>query len=99
LMFCSAVCRKELFSSKYYIRAAVIGAVGGIPFTSWASFYLSNIRGNPANASKPPVLAFAIWQAVVGTYLYAISTGKEGEQDVGQPEKDESSVIRLNASQ
>lgn len=94
LMFCSAVCRKELFSSKYFIRAAVVGVISGFPFTFWASFYLSKVTVDHAAASKPPLLAFAIWQAAVGTYLYAISTDKTVEQDVGH--EDDLSLIRLN---
>lgn len=96
LMFCSAVCRKELFASKYFIRAAVIGTLGGIPFIRWVSFYLSKMTVDHANASKPPLLAFAIWQAAVGTYLYAISTSSRSEQEEGQSDENDVSVIRLN---
>jgi hypothetical protein len=95
-MFCSAVCHKELFSSKYFIRAAGIGTFGGIPFTSCVSFYLTKVAINHANALKPPLLASAIWQAAIGTYLYAISTGSGGEQEGGESDENDASVIRLN---
>jgi hypothetical protein len=95
-MFCSAVCHKELFSSKYFIRAAGIGTFGGIPFTSCVSFYLTKVAINHANALKPPLLASAIWQAAIGTYLNAISTGSGGEQEGGESDENDASVIRLN---
>ena len=96
LMFCTAACHKQLFSRKYFIRAAVIGTLGGIPFTPWVSFYLSNMTVDHASASKPPLLAFAIWQGAIGTYLYAICTGSTHEQDDGDSDENDLTVIRLN---
>lgn len=67
LVLCAATCYRRLFSRKYTFRGSVVGSVSALAFAPWASL------GNTELDGREPTLvfAFAIWQAVVGTYLYA----------------------------
>ena len=71
LVLCASICYWRLILPKYLFGGAVIGAVSALPFAPWLRLYTSHLNSPPPT---PPLLAFAIWQAAVGTYLYAICT-------------------------
>ncbi len=73
------ICKRRLLSPRHLIGAAVIGVVAALPFEFWLS--ATRYQGNgPADPLQPARLhcSFAIWQAVVGTYLYTVSTWSKG---------------------
>jgi len=63
LILCAVPCRDDLFARKFFLGGAVVGFVGSVAFNG-ASDVLYQQKA-----------AFAIWQAAVGTYLYAIVQG------------------------
>ena len=71
LVLCVSVCYRPLLSAEYVFRGAKIGAVSALAFVPWLWSFFANL-----NSGDPPQWlltgAFAIWQAAVGTYLYAI---------------------------
>ena len=62
----------RLLSSRYLIRAAMIGGVSALPFGFWL-ILLSGGESVPLQSLRLRC-AFAIWQAAVGTYLYVVCT-------------------------
>lgn len=83
LVLCVSTCRRRLLSRKYIFRGAKISTIGALAFAPWLWSFLANL-----NNYRPPqwllICAFAIWQATVGTYLYAIYTGiAKGAQPEG----------------
>jgi hypothetical protein len=78
LVLCVSICQRRVFSPKYLLGGAVVGFVSALSFAPWLKSFYSNINGYP---SQPLLLlAFAIWQAAVGTYLYAICTHVNDEK-------------------
>jgi len=73
LVLSLATCYGRLLSLKYLLRAAAVGTASALPFAFWTVAYapLNSIHRDVFPLLVP---AFAIWQAVVGTYLYAICT-------------------------
>ena len=67
-----AVQYRQLLSRSRLIGAALIGGLAALPFSSLVAPF-----GRPD--PRLVVLAFAIWEAAVGTYLYAICTGTDQE--------------------
>ncbi len=75
LVLCVAVCHPSVLSLKRLGYGGLIGAIAGLAFTSWTQVYMDQHYGANANQVFPktvPIQAFAIWQAVVGAYLYVI---------------------------
>jgi ABC-type thiamin/hydroxymethylpyrimidine transport system permease subunit len=74
----AAVAKDQLRSLQNLVVAGIVGGIAAVPFGFW-------LWGN----SQQPLglwLSFAIWQAAVGTYLYAICTGPAKEpQPEGSP--------------
>lgn len=66
-----SICRPKLLAPKHLAAAALIGSAAGLPFGAWA------MRSESATYLAY-MGSFAIWQASVGTYLYAVCThGRE----------------------
>jgi hypothetical protein len=77
LVLCVSVCQGRMFSSRYLLGGAVVGSFSALSFAPWLRSFYSHINGYP---SQPLLLlAFAVWQAAVGTYLYAICTHAKDE--------------------
>jgi hypothetical protein len=75
LVLSAATCYGQRISPKHVFRGAVVGVISALPFAFWTAVYTSNVM-SPHDVEARPLLvpAFAIWQAGVGTYLYAICT-------------------------
>jgi hypothetical protein len=76
LVLCAVVCHPSLFSLKRAAYGSLIGSIAGLAFAPWTQIYMVQHYGDNINRVFPktvPILAFAIWQAAVGTYLYLIS--------------------------
>ena len=82
MIVCAVTCHDELFARKFLFGGAVVGVLGSIAF---------NGASDVLNQQKA---AFAIWQAAVGTYLYAIV------QDIGDKAPPDNSteltIVRLS---
>ncbi|HXN50265.1 MAG TPA: hypothetical protein VN893_26685 [Bryobacteraceae bacterium] len=74
LAFSFGIVHQRLLARRCLLRVASIGAVAALPFALWVA-YLLRISGpeDPQQALRL-MCSYAIWQAVVGTYLYAICT-------------------------
>jgi hypothetical protein len=70
-VLCASIGCEKLISIRPLFGGSLIGAISALPFSPWLNLFYSNLNGPPP---PPPFAAFAIWQAVVGTYLYAICT-------------------------
>jgi len=69
LMF--GIVRPRLLSR--WLRVAAVGAVAALPFGSWLTMHVRCLNGVEEPQQPIRLLwSFAIWQAAVGTYLYAI---------------------------
>ena len=75
LVLSGSTCYRRLLSPKYIFGGAVIGSMGALPLT----FFLD--RNGPPSLW---VLGFAIWQAGIGTYLYAICTSANKQAGHGR---------------
>jgi hypothetical protein len=66
---------RRLVSPRRLLRVATVGAVAAIPFGLWLRMYILRVNV-PQDPLQPLRLlySFAIWQAAVGTYLYAVCT-------------------------
>jgi len=76
LVLCAVISHPSVFSLKRLAYGGLIGSLSGLAFTSWTQIYMEQHYGDNVNRVFPktvPILAFAIWQAAVGTYLYLIS--------------------------
>jgi hypothetical protein len=67
-----AVPYRQLLSRSRLLGAALVGGLAALPFSSLVAPF-----GRPD--PRLVVLAFAIWEAAVGTYLYAICTSTDQE--------------------
>lgn len=76
LVLCAAIGHRRLFSWLYVLGGGVIGSLTGLafaPFVEAYNFHIEHSINGRFDAEPPSLLfAFAVWQAVVGTYLYAI---------------------------
>jgi hypothetical protein len=75
LVLCAAICHPSAFSLNRVAYGGLIGAIAGLAFTSWTQIYMAQNYGDNINRVFPktvPILAFALWQAAMGTYLYVI---------------------------
>jgi len=76
LVLSVAICYPSLFSVKYFALGASIGTLCGALFEPWVKVYVATdfrMSTNPNVAlGQIPVTAFAVWQAALGTYLYAL---------------------------
>jgi len=86
LVLCAATCHGRLFTRKYIFRGAAVGSFSAQAFGPWSSLYDSNLNSPPYNRDPTLLFAFAVWQAAVGTYLYAIvhDTGNEARPEDSQ---------------
>jgi hypothetical protein len=66
LSLCAAVAFPSLLLRKNLLRGALVGLISGLSFAPWVSLYKQNLMSGPP---APPVFAFAIWQAAMGTYM------------------------------
>jgi hypothetical protein len=72
LYLCDFIVHRE-FQPRYFLGICVTGAISALPFGSWLS------RSDAIRPGVDPLLpfylavAFAIWQAAVGTHLYILS--------------------------
>jgi hypothetical protein len=58
---------------KYFVIGALLGSISGLSFASWTQlYYATDLNLGPMAGPPTPIIAFAIWQASVGTYLYWI---------------------------
>jgi len=64
LVLCASVCCGRLLSPKYILGGAIVGSLSALSFVPWLR---SDMNSYPSQ-----LLAFAIWQGAVGTYLYTI---------------------------
>jgi hypothetical protein len=64
LMAVTAILFSDLIELRYLVAAVVLGAIAAVPLAM-------NERPN-GSLAVPAAVGFAVWQAVVGTYLYAI---------------------------
>ncbi len=73
LAFAFGFVRPRLLSLQRLLRVAGVGAVAAVPFVFWFTAFLPNFGKGP-DPREPLLLlcSFATWQAVVGTYLYAV---------------------------
>jgi len=78
LVLSVSMCHPKLLSLKYPVVGAVIGAVS-------AQLFEPSISTQFSEHPESPFLAFAIWQAAVGTYLYAICTYPDKSQPEDSP--------------
>lgn len=71
LVVCAWVCISAIFSIKHFAGGAIVGACTALTFEpSIAQYELHlNGRGDPPT----PTASFALWQAAMATYLFAIS--------------------------
>ena len=71
----ASICHRGLLSPRHLLAAALTGCVGALPFGFWLKSYYLHLGGWP-DPLQPVRLqyAFAIWQAAVGTCLYAVCT-------------------------
>jgi hypothetical protein len=73
LALCASIGNRSFLSAKYLAICAVIGSTAGLAFASWLKlYYATDINRGPMANPPVPMVAFAIWQTSVGTYLYAI---------------------------
>jgi hypothetical protein len=70
LVLCVGTCYRRLLSPRYLLRGAAIGTLAALPFALWAWLFMRQDYGSRNVAP----FAFAIWQAAMGRYLYAICT-------------------------
>lgn len=87
LALCAAICHRRSLSLFSLLGAGFTGCVAALPFGLWLRSYYLNLHG-AADPLQPLRLqyAFAIWQAAVGTYLYAVCTQakKKAQQEKSQ---------------
>lgn len=72
LVVCASACIPQLASVKYLAIGAIIGVCSALAFEPSLEIYELNM---PSGEFPPaPIRAFAFWEAMMGTYLFAIST-------------------------
>lgn len=74
LVLCAATCYCRLFSIEYLFGGSLVGGISGAAFAPWLQSLKVDMGGSLGSQADLQ-LAFAIWDAAVGTYLYAICTG------------------------
>lgn len=75
LILCVAICDRRLLSPIYFVIGAIVGSLSAISFMPWAELYIASVRlPGHVGLVKTPLIAFAIWQAAVGTCLYSFGT-------------------------
>ena len=75
LVVFAAICHPYMSSLKRLAYGGLIGSLTGLAFTPWTHIYMVQHYGSNINRAFPktvPILAFAVWQAAMGTYLYVI---------------------------
>ena len=73
-----SICHRRLLTPPFLVAALILGAVAALPFASWLRAEFSWHDGPLVRIREG--CAFAIWQAVVGTCLYAVcSSGAKKE--------------------
>ena len=67
----AGACHRRAISPLYIGAASGLGAVAALPFVSWLPAYRHSAPalGDVARLT----LAFAVWQSVVGTYLFVVT--------------------------
>jgi hypothetical protein len=81
LALCVSICYSRLLSRMF--GGALIGTISGLAFAPWLWFFCKN-------GYSPLWLligAFAIWQSVEGTYLYAICTSNVARKEAQLEDK------------
>jgi hypothetical protein len=82
LALCAGIAHRPMLSSKHLIVAGVVGCAGGAAFGPWLAAHFESLRfgGGPRDPLQPLRLQYAcaVWQTVVGTYLYTVCTQAEG---------------------
>lgn len=69
LVLCSGLCYRRLLSAKHIFVGATLGAIFALSFLPRFLDYESNLN---RGFTSTPVLSFALWEAIMGTYLYAV---------------------------
>jgi hypothetical protein len=69
LTLCAGLCYPSLLALRYILLGAVLGAVGALAFLPRLMSYEACLN---CGFVAVPAVAFGIWQAIIGTYLYAI---------------------------
>lgn len=95
LVLCVAMCRRSLFSQRYTFRGAVVGCVSALAFVPCFKHVRGFVFGS-LDVREPALLplAFAIWQAAVGTYLYKSVRDSKDEAVTG--DSAEHTIVHLN---
>jgi hypothetical protein len=71
LVLCASLCSSGLASTRYIALGATLGICSAFSFLPRLYHYEMNLsQGFP----KTPIFAFALWEAVMGTFLYATCT-------------------------
>src|ERR1035437_2114469 len=88
LVLCASLCIRGLASAKYIALGATLGICSAFSFLPRLYDYEVNLNQGFA---RTPILAFAFWEATMGTYLYAVCTlviDREACDRHGEPEVD-----------
>jgi hypothetical protein len=72
LVVSAATCYGQRITPKHVFYGVAVGGISALPFAFWTATYTANVASPDDGALPLLVPAFAIWQAAVGTYLYAI---------------------------
>jgi len=71
LVLCASSCIRWLASAKYIATGATVGIFSGLSFLPSVEHFKLNVN---QGFVRTPVLAFAFWEAMMGTYLYTVCT-------------------------
>jgi hypothetical protein len=75
LTLVNTIGRRRVLTFPYLIAGGIVGSVAALPFTEWRDTFYGDFGGGHAEGRFEMLQhSFAIWQAAVGTYLYAICT-------------------------
>lgn len=94
LTLCVAICYRHLFSPNHFLIGAAVGGVAGLSFIPWTLAYGSNLRNGAGHA---PIVAFVIWEAAMGSYLYFLCSRAASKS--GDPDSDALTVNPIEPSQ
>lgn len=72
LVLCASVCVPQLVSVKYLAIGAIVGVCSALTFVPSIAIYELHLKSG--GFPPTPIRAFAFWEAMMGTYLFAIST-------------------------
>jgi hypothetical protein len=92
LVLCTSICSPELASAKYLAAGALAGLFSSLSFLPYFDQYEMIFA---QGYGSRPVLAFAFWEAMVGTYLYAVCMRISVRERVESQDEGESGIFRV----